>query len=71
MTDDLRATCDRIGEVTATKYDKDEWQYLVPFETNNFSIGETPSKESIFAHLDECLKEIQNFEADLKQKLGL
>ena len=69
ITDEFRAVCDRINDFYPSKYDKPEWQWRTPFKTSKVKIGEKLSKEEIFAGLDECLKEIQAFEADLKQKL--
>ena len=49
---------------------KKDWQWRTPFRTKTITFGEELSKEEIFAGLDECLVEIQQFEADLKEKLG-
>ena len=61
--------CERINEYYPSKVQKDEWLWRTPFRTATVDIGEELSKEAIFSGLDECLKEIQAFEADLKQKL--
>lgn len=63
--------CDRINEHYPSKIQKEDWQWRTPFKTSTVEIDEDLSKEAIFAGLDECLKEIQAFEADLKQKLEL
>ena len=63
------AMCDRINEYYPSKVQKDEWLWRTPFKTSTVEIGDDLSKEAIFAGLDACLKEIQKFEADLKQKL--
>lgn len=41
-----------------------------PFKTKTVTFGDELSKEEIFAGLDECLVEIHQFEAALKEKLG-
>ena len=69
-TEVFMAICDRINEHYPSKVQKEDWQWRTPFKTSTVEITEDFSKESIFAGLDECLKEIQAFEADLKQKLG-
>ena len=48
---------------------KEDWQLRTPFRTKTITFGEGLSKEEIFAGLDACLVEIQQFEADLKEKL--
>ena len=69
--EDFMAMCDRINEYYPSKIQKDAWQWRTPFKTAAVQIGEELSKGAIFAGLDECLKEIRAFEADLKQKLGM
>ena len=69
-TEDFMAMCDRINEYYPSKIQKEDWQWRTPFKTSTVDIAEDLSKEAIFAGLDECLKEIQAFEADLKQKLS-
>ena len=68
-TEDFMVLCDRINEHYPSKVQKAEWQWRTPFKTSTVEIAEVLSKEAIFAGLDKCLKEIQAFEADLKQKL--
>ena len=70
ITDDFRAICDRINEFYPAKMGKEDWQWRTPFRTKTITFGEELSKEEIFAGLDECLVEIQQFEAELKEKLG-
>lgn len=71
ITDDFRAVCDRINELYPAKMGKENWQWRTPFKTRMITFGEKLSKEEIFVGLDECLIEIQQFEANLKEKLGL
>jgi hypothetical protein len=68
-TVDFRTICDRINEHYPSKMQKDDWQWRIPFKSSTIDIAEELSKETIFADLDGCLKEIQAFESDLKQKL--
>lgn len=68
-TEDFMTICDRINEHYPSKIQKADWQWRTPFKTSTVEIAEDYSKGTIFAGLDECLKEIQAFEADLKQKL--
>ena len=68
-TADFMAMCDRINKYYPSKVQKAEWQWRCPFKTSVIEISEYSSKDAIFAGLDKCLKEIQFFEADLKQKL--
>jgi hypothetical protein len=68
-TEDFMAMCDRINEHYPSKIQKEDWQWRSPFKTSTIGISEEFSKADIFAGLDDCLKEIQAFEADLKQKL--
>ncbi|MBR6059121.1 MAG: hypothetical protein IKP58_13220 [Victivallales bacterium] len=70
-TEDFMAMCERINEHYPSKVQKEDWQWRVLFKTSTVEIAEVLSKEAIFAGLDECLKEIQAFEADLKQKLDV
>ena len=70
-TEDFMEMCDRINEHYPSKVQKADWQWRTPFKTSTIEIAEELSKETIFAGLDECLKEKQAFEADLKQKLGI
>lgn len=69
ITDEFRAICDKINEFYPAKMGKEEWQYRLPFRTKSFTIGDTLSKEAIFASLDACLEEILAFEADLAEKI--
>ncbi len=71
ITDNFRAVCDRINEFYPAKMGKENWQWRTPFKTRMITFGEKLSKEEIFAGLDECLVEIRQFEANLKEKLGL
>ncbi len=68
-TEDFMAMCEQINEYYPSKFQKDDWQWRNPFKTSTVGISDDLSKEAIFAGLDECLKEIQAFEANLKQKL--
>lgn len=68
-TADFLSMCDRINEHYPSKVQKDDWEWRTPFKTATVDLGEELSKEAIFAGLDECWKEIQAFETDLKQKL--
>ena len=70
-TEDFMTMCERINEHYPSKVQKEDWQWRAPFKTSTVEIAEVLSKEAIFAGLDECLKEIQAFEADLKQKLDV
>ncbi len=69
--EDFLALCDRINEFYPAKMGKDEWQWRTPFKTSKVYLDEELSTDKIFAKLDDCLKEIQAFEADLKQKLNV
>ena len=69
ITDEFRAICDKINEFYPAKMGKEEWQYRLPFRTESFVIGDTLSKEAIFASLDACFEEILAFEADLAEKI--
>lgn len=69
-SDDFIATCTRINQYYPSKIQKEDWQWRVPFKTSAVEIGDDYSKEDIFFGLDECLKEIHNFEADLTNKLA-
>lgn len=70
-TEEFLALCDRINEYYPAKIGKENWQWRCPFKTTAIEIGDELCKEDIFAGLDECLKEIVGFEADLKEKLGI
>lgn len=63
--------CERINEYYPSKVQKAEWQWRTPFRTTAVEIGEELDKDTLFAGLDDCMKEIQAFEAELKQKLGM
>ena len=69
MPDESRAVCDRIVEYYPVKGKKDDWDYRLPFKSKTITIGEKLSEEEIFKDLDECLVELNRFEADLKEKL--
>lgn len=68
-TEDFMAMCDLINEHYPSKVQKDDWQWRTPFKTSTVDPDEELSKDAIFGGLDEYLKEVQAFEADLKQKL--
>ena len=68
-SENFLAICNRINEYYPSKFDKEAWLWRTPFKTSSVEIGDSFSKEEIFAKLDACLREIQVFEADLKQKL--
>lgn len=70
-TEDFMAMCDRINEHYPSKVQKAEWQWRTPFKTTTVEIGDELTKDVVFAGLDDCMKEIQAFEAELKQKLGM
>ena len=70
-TKDFMSMCERINEYYPSKIQKEDWQWRTPFKTSTIEIAENLSREAIFAGLNECMKEIQAFEADLKQKLEL
>ena len=67
--ENFMAMCARINEFYPSKIQKDDWQWRTPFKTRAVELSEELSKSEIFSGLDECLQEIQAFEADLKQKL--
>ena len=68
-TDEFLSICERINEHYPAKMGKEDWQWRTPYKTKPVNIDKALSKERIFAALDESLLEIQQFEADLKQKL--
>jgi hypothetical protein len=68
-TDDFLSICDRINHFYPAKYGKENWLWRIPFKTSTAVIDEELSKDTIFAKLDKCLTEIQDFERDLKQKI--
>ena len=70
-TDEFMEMCDRINDYYPAKVQKADWQWRVPFKTSVIEISENIFKDAIFTGLDECLKEIQTFEDDLKNKLEL
>lgn len=70
-TDDFMTMCKRINEYYPSRVQKAEWQWRTPFKTTSVEIDDPLSKDAIFAKLDSCLKEIQAFEAELKQTLGV
>ena len=70
-TEDFMAMCDRINEHYPSKLQKAEWQWRTLFKTTTVEIGDELTKDVVFAGLDDCMKEIQAFEAELKQKLGM
>ena len=70
-TDEFLTICERINEYFPAKMGKEEWQWRTPFKTSTVDLSEEFSKEEVFTKLDMCLKEIQAFEADLKQKLNI
>lgn len=71
ITKDFRVICDRINKFYPAKYSKNEaWLWRLVFKTSSVPLDEDLSKETIFTRLDACLKEIQDFEADLKLKLS-
>ena len=69
MPEDQVETCDRINEFYPSKGNKPDWQWRTPFRTATVEIADANDKESIFAKLDVCMQEINDFEEDLKQKL--
>ena len=70
-TPEFLAKCEKINEYYPTKFNKTNWQWRNPFKTKTIEIGEQISKEEIFTGLNECLKEIKQFEADLQSKMSL
>lgn len=70
-TPEFRQLCDQINEFYPAKLGKEEWQWRAPFRTSTISLEGALSKETLFARLDECMKEILAFEDDLNQKLHL
>lgn len=70
-TPDFLAKCEKINEYYPTKFNKTNWQWRNPFRTKTIEIGEQITKEEIFTGLNECLKEIKQFEADLQSKMSL
>ena len=68
-TDEFLSICDQINEYYPSKFGKKDWKWRNPFKTTTIEIGEELSKDAIFASLDRCLEEIQDFEEDLKKKL--
>lgn len=70
-TEEFLSMCERINEYYPSKVQKTEWQWRTPFKTTTIEIGDEFTMDTIFAALDSCMKEIQSFEAELKQKLGM
>jgi len=69
ITDDFRAICDKINAFYPARSGKEEWKWRTPFKTSTVSFADEISKKAIFAGLDECLKEILEFESELKSKI--
>ncbi len=70
-TDEFLSKCESINQFYPSKFDRDDWQWRTPFRTQAVTLDEDLSKEQVFSKLDECLEEVQTFEQDLKQKLGI
>ena len=66
----LVAACDRINGFYPAKSKKDDWQWRTHFKSSTMSIGDELSEEEIFPKLDQCLEEILEFEAELREKLA-
>ena len=70
-TEEFLTMCNRINDYYPSKTQKENWQWRLAFKTSTIQINEETTKDDIFGGLDYCLKEIREFEEDLKQKLGL
>ena len=69
ITEEFRETCDQINSLYPARRRKWEWLWRNHYRTRTVSIDGEPSEEEIFAGLDACLEEIQQFEVDLLDKL--
>ena len=70
-TNELLDIFERVNECYPVKKEKDGWQWRTPFKTTAVELEEEISKEDLFTKLDNCLAQIQSFEADLWKKLEL
>ena len=64
------ALCERINRFYPARYGKEEWQWRIPFKTRTVTLGESATKENIYAQLDQCLEDIHAFEEELADKLN-
>ena len=70
ITDEFRATCEKINQIYPAKMGKEDWVYRVPFRTKSVTIDDELSEEFIFDNLNKCMDEILAFEKDLLEKLN-
>lgn len=70
ITDEFRDICENINKYYPAKMGKDDWQWRTPFKTATIELGDELDKDAIVAKLDDCLKEILEFEDDLTNKLS-
>ena len=70
MPADQLETSDRINKHYPTKFNKADWRWRTPFRTETCNFDDINDKEDVFKQLDNCLKEINSFENDLKKKLS-
>lgn len=68
LTEELMTTIDQIEQWYKPKR-KVECKRYTYFRTQDVDLGDPYTKESVYTGLARCLEEIQNYEADLRQKL--
>lgn len=64
------AVCDNINVFYPVKAKSKTWKWRTIYHTQAISVDKFLRKDLLFEALDECLKEIQDFEKELLQKLG-
>lgn len=69
ITENQRATADRMVELFPLKSDGPDWQWRLPFKTKKIVLEKKQLDDSIRSALSEFVCEIAKFEDELKNKL--
>ncbi len=71
MSDELKELSNIINKHFKAKIQKENWQYRTIYNTTRSNIGDEYDEDKIYQQLDSKLKEIEKFEAELREKMSL
>ena len=69
LTDEQRAVCGRINEISPSKIQKKDWQWRSFFTTNKAKVGDEYDADKLKAQLDKMFAQALQFESNLQERL--
>ena len=71
LPEEYKSAINIINNKHGKKKKNDNWSFLHTYKTNRHLYGDEITKESVYAALNECWKEVRQFETEVASELNL